>query len=45
MKTKFNFYIQQLQDKISDALADLDGESVFKEDIWKERAEWRPDSL
>ena len=35
MKTKFNFYIEQLQDKISNALADLDGESVFKEDIWE----------
>ena len=35
MKTKFNFYIEQLQDKISDALSDLDGESVFKEDIWE----------
>ena len=35
MKTKFTFYIEQLQEKISNALADLDGESAFKEDIWE----------
>ena len=35
MKTKFNHYIKNLQDSITQKLADLDGEAHFKEDLWE----------
>ena len=35
MKDKFYIYIQELQDTITSKLEDLDGEALFKEDIWK----------
>lgn len=38
MKDKFYSYIQQLQDKITSTLEEIDGSAKFKEDLWK-RAE------
>lgn len=38
MKNKFYDYIQDLQDKITFSLEELDGKAKFKEDLW-ERAE------
>ena len=35
MKDKFYIYIQELQDTITSKLEDLDGEALFKEDLWK----------
>ncbi len=35
MKEKFYSYIQDLQDKITANLEAIDGEAVFKEDLWR----------
>ena len=35
MKDKFYYYIQQLQDRITSKLEEIDGVATFKEDIWK----------
>ncbi len=35
MRTKFNRYIENLQDKITSRLAQVDGKARFKEDHWK----------
>lgn len=35
MRAKFNHYIEKLQDKITSKLAQVDGESLFVEDIWE----------
>lgn len=35
MKSKFYAYIQDLQDRITANLEDIDGEAVFKEDLWE----------
>lgn len=35
MKEKFYSYIQDLQDKITSRLEEIDGKAVFREDIWK----------
>lgn len=35
MKEKFYAYIQNLQDRITANLEDIDGEAVFKEDLWE----------
>ena len=35
MKDKFYNYIQQLQDRITSKLEEIDGVATFKEDIWK----------
>lgn len=37
MKEKFYNYIQELQDKITTSLEELDGKASFKEDIWKRK--------
>lgn len=34
MKEKFYAYIQNLQDKITSGLEEIDGKAVFKEDLW-----------
>ena len=34
MKRKFNSYIEKLQDRITQKLAELDGKARFKEDFW-----------
>ena len=35
MRTKFNYYIENLQDIITQKLADVDGKAHFKEDLWE----------
>ena len=35
MKDKFYNYIQDLQDRITQKLEEVDGEAKFHEDIWK----------
>ena len=35
MKKKFNRYIENLQDKITQKLTEVDGKARFKEDIWE----------
>ena len=35
MKNQFYTYIQNLQDKITSKLAEVDGEATFQEDIWE----------
>ena len=35
MRTKFNCYIENLQDIITQKLADVDGKAHFKEDLWE----------
>ncbi|WP_340201332.1 oxygen-dependent coproporphyrinogen oxidase [Ascidiimonas sp. W6] len=35
MRTEFYKYIQQLQDKITTALEEVDGKATFKEDLWE----------
>ena len=35
MRTKFNRYIENLQDSITQKLADVDGKARFKEDLWE----------
>lgn len=35
MKEKFYSYIEDLQDKITSRIEEVDGKAVFKEDIWK----------
>ncbi|MEG9327384.1 oxygen-dependent coproporphyrinogen oxidase [Salinimicrobium catena] len=37
MKEKFYAYIQDLQDRITARLEEIDGKAVFKEDIWKRK--------
>lgn len=37
MKEKFYAYIQNLQDKITSGLEEIDGKAVFKEDLWKRK--------
>ncbi|NJW54725.1 coproporphyrinogen III oxidase, partial [Salinimicrobium sp. CDJ15-91] len=34
MKEKFYAYIQNLQDRITANLEAIDGEAVFREDLW-----------
>ena len=35
MKEKFYSYIQDLQDRITSALEEIDGKAVFREDLWR----------
>ena len=35
MKKKFNRYIENLQDRITKKLAEVDGKARFKEDFWE----------
>ena len=35
MKNKFVNYIENLQDSITSALEEIDGEGKFQEDLWK----------
>ena len=35
MRTEFYNYICELQDRLTDALATLDGKAQFQEDIWE----------
>ena len=37
MKEKFYAYIQDLQDRITARLEEIDGKAVFKEDIWRRK--------
>jgi coproporphyrinogen III oxidase len=37
MKEKFYAYIQDLQDRITARLEEIDGKAVFREDIWKRK--------
>lgn len=37
MKEKFYAYIQDLQDKITARLEEIDGKAVFREDVWKRK--------
>lgn len=37
MKEKFYAYIQDLQDRITSRLEEIDGKAVFREDIWKRK--------
>lgn len=37
MKEKFYSYIQDLQDRITARLEEIDGKAVFREDIWKRK--------
>ena len=38
MKIKFNRYIEKLQDRITQKLAEVDGKARFKEDFWERAA-------
>ena len=35
MRTKFNRYIEKLQDSITQKLTEADGKARFKEDLWE----------
>ncbi len=41
MKEKFYAYIEQLQDKITSKLEEIDGKAKFEEDLWKREWRWQ----